>query len=75
MDLNQHLLSGLMLSTPALEEMIAAARAAGALGAKLTGSGGGGCMIALVADQTSGEAVRAAIEETGHDAFVAEAGA
>lgn len=75
MDLNQHLLSGLMLSTPTLEEMIAAARDAGALGAKLTGSGGGGCMIALVPDAATGEAVREAIQNTGHDAFVAEAGA
>lgn len=56
MDLNHGLLSGLMLSTPRLEEMCAAARAAGAYGAKLTGGGGGGCMIALV-DDDSREAV------------------
>ncbi|MGE0788511.1 MAG: mevalonate kinase [Sandaracinaceae bacterium] len=74
MDLNQHILSGLMLSTSRLEEMIAAARDAGALGAKLTGSGGGGCMIALAKDDTSAEAIRAAIEATGTPAFIAEAG-
>lgn len=73
MDMNQLLLGSLMLSTPKLEEMCAAARQAGALGAKLTGSGGGGCMIALVADEASGERVREAIERTGHRAFVAEA--
>lgn len=72
MDMNQALLSSLMLSTTPLEEMCAAARAAGAAGAKLTGSGGGGCMIALVADDEIGERVRKAIEETGHRAFAAE---
>lgn len=75
MDLNQHLLSGLMLSTSSLEDMIGAARDAGAAGAKLTGAGGGGCMIALVEDEATAERVRAAIEATGHDAFVAEVGA
>lgn len=47
MDLNQMLLSGLMVSTEALERACATARRAGALGAKLTGAGGGGCVIAL----------------------------
>ncbi len=73
MDLNQALLSSWMLSTEVLEEMIAAARDAGARGAKLTGSGGGGCMIALVEDDEAATRVREAIERTGHRAFVAEA--
>jgi len=47
MDLNQMLLSGLMVSTEGIEQACATARAAGALGAKLTGAGGGGCVIAL----------------------------
>lgn len=47
LDLNQMLLAGLMLSTEDIERACATARAAGALGAKLTGSGGGGCVIAL----------------------------
>lgn len=72
MDRNQVLLESLQLSTPALQEMCAAARSAGALGAKLTGAGGGGSMIALVSNVASGELVRAAIETTGHPAFVAE---
>jgi mevalonate kinase len=49
MDLNQMLLSGLMLSTEEIETMCRVAREEGALGAKLTGSGGGGCVVALVA--------------------------
>jgi mevalonate kinase len=40
-------LAALGVSTPALDELVAAARAAGALGAKLTGAGGGGAVIAL----------------------------
>jgi mevalonate kinase len=47
LDLNQMLLSGLFLSTEEIENACAWAREAGALGAKLTGSGGGGCVIAL----------------------------
>lgn len=72
MDLNQALLSSLMLSTTPLEEMCAAARSAGAFGAKLTGAGGGGCMIALVDGDEAGERVREAIEASGHRAFAAE---
>lgn len=48
MDLNHMVLAGLFLSTEALERLCHLARAAGALGAKLTGSGGGGLVIALV---------------------------
>ncbi|HTQ07356.1 MAG TPA: mevalonate kinase [Polyangiaceae bacterium] len=47
MDLNQMLLSGLMVSTESIERACDAARRAGALGAKLTGAGGGGCVVAL----------------------------
>lgn len=50
MDLNHMVLSGLFLSTEGIETACAAARAAGALGAKLTGAGGGGAVIALVED-------------------------
>jgi len=50
MDLNQMLLSGLMLSTEEIETMCRLAREAGALGVKLTGSGGGGCVVALAPD-------------------------
>ncbi|HVU01959.1 MAG TPA: mevalonate kinase [Polyangiaceae bacterium] len=47
LDLNQMLLSGLFLSTEDIERACGIARDAGALGAKLTGSGGGGCVVAL----------------------------
>jgi mevalonate kinase len=50
MDLNQMLLSGLFVSTESIERACHLAREAGALGAKLTGAGGGGAVVALVGD-------------------------
>lgn len=47
MDINHSLLDALGVSHPQLNRLVMAARAAGAHGAKLTGAGGGGCMIAL----------------------------
>ena len=47
MDLGHALLSSLLVSTERLELTCNLARGAGALGAKLTGGGGGGCAIAL----------------------------
>lgn len=59
MDLNQGLLDALGVSTRELSNLIFAARSAGAYGAKLTGAGGGGCMIALTAAETSSKVARA----------------
>jgi mevalonate kinase len=47
MDFNHGLLSAVGVSARSLDAMVWAAREAGALGAKLTGSGGGGCIVAL----------------------------
>lgn len=47
MDFNHGLLSSLGVSSRSLDAMVWAARDAGALGAKLTGAGGGGCIVAL----------------------------
>ncbi len=47
MNLNHGLLDALGVSTRKLNEVVYAARSSGALGAKLTGAGGGGCVIAL----------------------------
>ena len=49
---NQLLLMQLGVSTPELEKLVDAAINAGALGAKLTGGGGGGNILALVAPET-----------------------
>jgi mevalonate kinase len=51
MDFNHGLLSALGVSSRSLDAMVWAARDAGAMGAKLTGAGGGGCIVAL--DDTS----------------------
>ena len=71
LDLNQMLLSGLFVSTPEIEQMCATARTAGALGAKLTGAGGGGCVVALVADAARGNDVIAAWKADGYEGFAA----
>jgi mevalonate kinase len=63
-DENQALLQAIGVSCEAIERLVAAARAAGALGAKLSGAGGGGNIIALVQEQTV-EAVRAALRAAG----------
>jgi len=47
MDFNHGLLSALGVSSRSLDAMVWAAREADALGAKLTGAGGGGCIVAL----------------------------
>ena len=47
MNINHGLLDALGVSTKKLSELVYAARVAGAIGAKITGAGGGGCMYAL----------------------------
>jgi mevalonate kinase len=47
------LLTELGVSTPLLDELVVLARRHGALGAKLSGAGGGGIVLALVDDPTS----------------------
>ncbi|MEE9216817.1 MAG: mevalonate kinase [Anaerolineales bacterium] len=64
MNHGQTLLETLGVSSPSLERLILAAREAGAMGAKLSGAGGGGIMIAHV-DDSSLEAVDSALREAG----------
>lgn len=51
MNFNQDYLEDLGVSTEKLDDMVIAARKAGAYGAKLSGAGGGDCMIALVPEE------------------------
>jgi mevalonate kinase len=81
MDLAQMILAGLMLSTEAIEHMCGLARGAGALGAKLTGAGGGGSVIALVRPTNDGRppteaasAILAAWQAAGFTGFLTRAG-
>lgn len=60
---HEMLRDGIGVSTPKIERMIEAARRAGALGAKVNGSGGGGTMIAYAPGRE--EPVTEAINRTG----------
>jgi mevalonate kinase len=64
MDENQSLLRAIDVSSSQLEALIEAARESGALGAKLSGAGRGGNMIALVTSETYDQ-VRAALRRAG----------
>ena len=64
MGLNHACLQQLTVSSPELDALVAAALSAGALGAKLSGGGRGGNMIALVTDENT-EAVREALSKAG----------
>lgn len=75
---NEHqdrLRDGLGISTPKIDSMIEAALKAGALGAKINGSGGGGCMFAYAPENpervaeavgTIGEAMIVTIDKGTH---------
>jgi mevalonate kinase len=64
MNENQDLLATLGVSSAELDRLVAAARAAGAWGAKLSGAGWGGIMLALVEPEQS-PAVAAALRAAG----------
>ena len=64
MNISHGLLSSLGVSSPELDRLVHAARDAGAIGAKLTGAGGGGCMVALAGEDSLGR-VEEAIARAG----------
>ena len=64
MDPNHSILQNLTVSSPELDKLVDAARNAGALGAKLSGGGRGGNMIALV-EQEKAESVANALISAG----------
>jgi mevalonate kinase len=64
MDENHALLYDMGVSSPELEQLVWAARVAGAQGAKLCGGGRGGNMIALV-DDTQAQAVAQKLVQNG----------
>ena len=70
MDDAHAVLRNLGVSCPELEDAVAALKRAGALGAKLTGAGGGGAAIGLARDEPH---AREIAEKTG--GFAIEAGA
>jgi mevalonate kinase len=74
MDRNQSLLKEAEISCPELDLLVDLCRSAGAWGAKLTGSGGGGCMLALTPGKELQEKVASAIESRGFQALRAKLG-
>lgn len=72
MNVCQGLLNALQVSTPEIERLIGIARKAGALGAKLTGGGGGGAVLALC--ENNADEVQAAMEQRGFQAMTFIAG-
>ncbi|HUQ51522.1 MAG TPA: hydroxymethylglutaryl-CoA reductase, degradative [Gammaproteobacteria bacterium] len=73
MNICQGMLNALQVSTPELEKVCAIARENGALGAKLTGGGGGGSIIAICDGDT--EPVVSAIRAAGFQALPVHLGA
>lgn len=73
MNRNQGILTDLMVSHPKLDDCIHEALDAGALGAKLSGSGWGGVMFALCREEDVVKVAKA-ISSTGSDAIVTDIG-
>jgi mevalonate kinase len=65
MDENHRLLQEIEVSCKELDYLVDLARKQGAFGAKMTGGGGGGCMLALTPGKDLQEAVAAAMEDEG----------
>jgi mevalonate kinase len=65
MDMAQRALETLGVSSPSLDRLIRAARQAEAMGAKLTGAGQGGCMLALAGDSAHQAQLRQALLDAG----------
>jgi mevalonate kinase len=67
MNENHKLLREIDVSSPELDLLVNLAKNQGALGAKLTGGGGGGCMIALTPGTEMQEKVASTIEKQGFE--------
>lgn len=65
MNENHDLCRRLTVSCDELDALVEAARAAGAIGAKMSGTGRGGLMLALTPDEELQEKVAAALKEAG----------
>ena len=73
MNQHQHILEDKIANTP--DKMIAMmneARKAGALGTKTIGSGGGGCMVAMVTEDTKNSVIEAFLAHGALDAYDVE---
>ncbi|HJM17815.1 MAG TPA: mevalonate kinase [Candidatus Poseidoniia archaeon] len=69
MNKNHKLLNSIGVGHEELEKLVDISKEAGALGAKLTGGGGGGNMVALAENKTSQKKIHDAITEAGYRAY------
>jgi mevalonate kinase len=67
MNENHHLLQEIEVSCKELDFLVELARKKGAIGAKMTGGGGGGCILALTPGEILQEKVACAIENEGNE--------
>jgi hydroxymethylglutaryl-CoA reductase len=74
MDANHGLLQRLGVSTPQLDALVSVAKHCGALGAKLTGSGGGGAMVALFDGPKGCAAAATAMQQAGYETLTTSVG-
>ena len=65
MNRNHELLQELTVSCKELDSLVEIARANGALGSKMTGTGRGGNMIAIAADASTADRIAEALEKGG----------
>jgi mevalonate kinase len=71
-NIDHGLLDAIGVGSAKLSRLVYAARDAGAYGAKITGAGGGGCIVALTSDATA-DAVASAINDAGGRAIMTKA--
>ncbi len=74
MDINHGLLSSVGVSALENEQLVNAMRSSGALGAKITGGGGGGTCLALAKDEEHSKEILSAIKKQGFDGFLTTVG-
>jgi mevalonate kinase len=67
---NQAALEAIGVSIPEIDEILEVAISSGATGGKLTGAGGGGCVLVVCPRESTGEIVRA-IQEAGYATYQA----
>ena len=75
MDKNHKLLQDITVSNAVLDKMVEIARKAGAVGAKLTGTGRGGNMIALTPGTKLRDKVASALQSAGYEVWKTTIGA
>ena len=74
MNENHRLLQEIEVSSKELDQLVDVARKQGAFGAKLTGGGGGGCMVALTPGKELQAKVAGAIKDLGFEVLMTRIG-